>query len=106
MAALFKTLPETPSDNKKLAPRARLIAKFIENGYEKVDRLVEMIKNYFQKCQTTDMEVDKEKQESEFLDSEEAYLQRLNNGLFTLQMLCLVFAYLVREDLSVILISN
>jgi hypothetical protein len=102
MASLFKSLPETSLD-KKLSPRSRLIAKFIDNNHEKVDRLVEMIRNYYQKCQSVDAELSNEN--SDLLDAEEIYLRRLNNGLFTLQMLCLVFAYLVREDLAVTLYS-
>lgn len=82
--------------------RLRLIKKFTEDEYEKVDRLLEMKEFYENKDERVREEIEKEKKELDEEDieemEEEFYLRRLNAGLFTLQRICLVIAALSKED--------
>ncbi|EZA50155.1 hypothetical protein DMN91_001553 [Ooceraea biroi] len=66
--------------NCKGQQRQRLLSKFTENDYEKVDRLMELHFKYLEKVE----EVEKNGKEDE--DEEESYLKRLNGGLFILQL--------------------
>ncbi|UYV80349.1 CTNNBL1, partial [Cordylochernes scorpioides] len=62
--------------------RQRLLNKFTENDHEKVDRLMELHFKYLEKVQAVDREL-----EQDDLSEEEAYLRRLDRGLFSLQLL-------------------
>ncbi|XP_015120259.1 beta-catenin-like protein 1 [Diachasma alloeum] len=66
--------------NCKGQQRQRLLSKFTENDYEKMDRLMELHFKYLEKVE----EVESNAKEEE--DSEESYLKRLEGGLFTLQL--------------------
>ncbi|XP_032683091.1 beta-catenin-like protein 1 [Odontomachus brunneus] len=66
--------------NCKGQQRQRLLSKFTENDYEKVDRLMELHFKYLEKVE----EVEKTGKEDE--DEEESYLRRLDGGLFILQL--------------------
>ncbi|XP_050452803.1 beta-catenin-like protein 1 [Cataglyphis hispanica] len=66
--------------NCKGQQRQRLLSKFTENDYEKVDRLMELHFKYLEKVE----EVEKNGKEDE--DEEESYLRRLDGGLFILQL--------------------
>ncbi|KAI7859083.1 Catenin-beta-like protein [Circinella umbellata] len=82
--------------------RLRLIKKFTEDDYEKVDRLLEMKDLYETKDQRVKTEIEKEKEELDQEDiqdlQDDFYLRRLDAGLFTLQRVCLVIAALSKED--------
>lgn len=65
--------------------RSRLINKFTENDHEKVDRLLELHFKFLEKVLQTNAAVE-EKTKAENLDEDEVYLQRLDGGLFTLQL--------------------
>ena len=54
--SLFKIIPQDSEH------RLRLVAKFIENDYEKVDRLLEMRENYEAKVSIVDREIKARKQ--------------------------------------------
>lgn len=71
--------------NCKGSQRQRLIAKFSENDYEKVDRLLELHLKYLEKVDAVDAEIDNEADEIE--DDDAKYLRRLSGGLFTLQLI-------------------
>lgn len=75
--------------NCKGSQRQRLLSKFSENDYEKVDRLVELHLKYLEKVDATDAEIEAEIGQEE--DDEDAeisrYLKRLSGGLFTLQLI-------------------
>ncbi|OXU28599.1 hypothetical protein TSAR_005359 [Trichomalopsis sarcophagae] len=60
--------------------RQRLLSKFTENDYEKVDRLMELHFKYLEKVE----EVEKNAKDDD--DEEETMIKRLNEGLFTLQL--------------------
>jgi beta-catenin-like protein 1 len=79
--------------NTKASQKQRLLSKFIENDYEKVDRLLELHLKYLEKVEAIDREIDDQKnfkrpgQQDEEEDEEESnYLKRLSGGLFTLQL--------------------
>lgn len=71
--------------NCKGSQRQRLLAKFAENDYEKVDRLLELHLKYLEKVDTVDAEIDNENDGEE--DDDAKYLRRLSGGLFTLQLI-------------------
>ncbi|XP_058792146.1 beta-catenin-like protein 1 [Phymastichus coffea] len=66
--------------NCKGQQRQRLLNKFTENDYEKVDRLMELHFKYLEKVE----EVEKNAKDED--NEEEALINRLNGGLFTLQL--------------------
>ena len=80
-------LHSLPADS---APRIRLLAKFVEKDYEKIERLVKIRREYAQKVAVADQNikddrrrlsaVEQEDQEDEWLS------RRLDAGLFTLQV--------------------
>ena len=74
--------------NCKGPQRQRLLSKFTENDFEKVDRLLELHLKYLEKVEVIDREIESQMQDDE--DDEEAedanYLKRLSGGLFTLQL--------------------
>lgn len=74
--------------NCKASQRQRLLAKFTENEYEKVDRLLELHMKYLEKVETIDKELDEQGGgDDEEEDDEAIYLKRLSGGLFTLQLI-------------------
>ncbi|KAJ3012777.1 UNVERIFIED_CONTAM: hypothetical protein HDU68_001032 [Siphonaria sp. JEL0065] len=81
----------------------RLCIKFSENDYEKVERLLELHEQYQAKVFAADRQFERDRQEEEGerdeedqeLDAEdERYLNRLDKGLFTLQLVDLVAGFL------------
>lgn len=69
--------------NCKGAQRQRLIAKFSENEFEKVDRLLELHLKYLDKVEAIDKIIDAEEVTE---DDDAVYMKRLSAGLFTLQL--------------------
>lgn len=69
--------------NCKGSQRQRLLAKFAENEYEKIERLLELHLKYLEKVEATDAEIDNDADD----DEDEVYLKRLSGGLFTLQLI-------------------
>ncbi|KAL4075820.1 Catenin-beta-like protein [Scleroderma citrinum] len=116
MSSLFTNLPSDSSD------RIRLLAKFVENNYEKVDKLLEMREHAFDRLKVVDSEIEAEKKVlivehrgcmvvgsyilQELLaegtiepENEELwYLQRLDGGLFILQTVDYILAWVAMED--------
>lgn len=80
--------------NTKASQKQRLLSKFVENDFEKVDRLMELHLKYLEKVENIDREIEDSKNfkrpgsENDDEDDEEAnYLKRLSGGLFTLQLI-------------------
>lgn len=100
MASLLNNLPSESTD------RIRFISKFVEKEYEKLDRLVEIRASAQARLQNTEQGLrrsqrgqspaadDAEQEERDM----EAYLTRLDGGLFVLQLTDYVLAWLVMED--------
>jgi len=68
----------------------------MENDYEKTDRLFELHLKYLQKVQKIEKQIELEKQsleETDETDEQQFYLDRLEAGLFTLQLVDLVIAF-------------
>ncbi|KAF2346728.1 Beta-catenin-like protein 1 N-terminal, partial [Trinorchestia longiramus] len=74
--------------NCRTNQKQRLMAKFLENDHEKVDRLMELHFSYLERVMATDRQLEKlqDKQE-EKMSEDDMYLRRLDGGLFTLQLL-------------------
>ncbi|XP_021946163.1 beta-catenin-like protein 1 [Folsomia candida] len=67
--------------------RNRVLLKFEENDFEKVERLGELHFKYLSKVNQVDNDIVEElKKGGEAPDEDEVYLRRLDNGLFTLQL--------------------
>ncbi|PSR77278.1 hypothetical protein PHLCEN_2v7971 [Hermanssonia centrifuga] len=85
--------------------RIRLLAKFVENTYEKVDKLLEIRDAAQGRLRTVEKDIgDEKKMLAE--EGEEVgpgmedlwYLQRLEGGLFTLQTVDYILAWVAMED--------
>ncbi|KAJ3150840.1 hypothetical protein HDU89_002837 [Geranomyces variabilis] len=106
LASLFRSLTD-------LNARERLMSKFLEAGFEKVDRLLQMHEQYFARVQAADRAISKRKAEREQEDEEdgdevgedekaareeEDFLDRLAAGLLTLQFVDFVIAFACFDD--------
>jgi len=97
ISSLFSNIPsESPA-------RIRLLAKFVESNYEKVDKLLEIRENGHMRLKSTNREIEKEK--ADLTDEDEAseleadwYIRRLDGGLFTLQTVDYILAWIMMED--------
>ncbi|KAG6378935.1 hypothetical protein JVT61DRAFT_13221 [Boletus reticuloceps] len=83
----------------------RLLAKFVESDYAKVDKLLETRENTLNRLEFVDAEIEAEKKEllaeGSVIGSEDQdlfYLRRLDGGLFTLQTLDYMLAWIAMED--------
>lgn len=99
MSSLFSNLESDSTD------RIRLLAKFVENNYEKAERLLDIRDNAVTRLKQTDALIEREKKEldaddeGDILNDEAAvYLRRLDGGLFTLQTVDYILAWIVMED--------
>uniref|UniRef100_A0A1L8DWX8 Beta-catenin-like protein 1 n=1 Tax=Nyssomyia neivai TaxID=330878 RepID=A0A1L8DWX8_9DIPT len=70
--------------NCKSGQRQRLLAKFTENDFEKVERLMEFHLKYLTKVEAIDEKLEENPDEAD--DTDANYLTRLSGGLFTLQL--------------------
>lgn len=74
--------------NCKGGQRQRLLAKFTENEFEKVERLMELHFKYLDKVEIVDREIDQQINAGDEEEDEDAiYVKRLSGGLFTLQLI-------------------
>lgn len=88
--------------NQDDVQRMRLLLKFTEDDFEKVDRLIELKEQYENRDKAVKQELldmkdtldpeDYEEYEADF------YFRRLDAGLFTLQRVCLLIAALSEEN--------
>jgi beta-catenin-like protein 1 len=69
--------------------RDRVAQKFAEHEYEKVDRCIELFLKYSDRVKKF---VAKKAKRGEETDAEEFYIEKLNNGLYTLQRVVLIIA--------------
>ncbi|GMK54190.1 hypothetical protein CspeluHIS016_0107760 [Cutaneotrichosporon spelunceum] len=99
IATLFSNLPSDSS------PRLRLVAKFVEADYEKVDRLLELRELAQTKLRTVERQIASSRAEISSLGTEiddeqeqEWYLMRLDSGLFALQTADVILGWICMED--------
>lgn len=83
----------------------RLLAKFVENSYEKLDRLLDIRENAEIRLKVVDKEIEKEKtdmkeegEEITEVEEDRWYLRRLDGGLYTLQTVDYIIAWVCMED--------
>jgi beta-catenin-like protein 1 len=99
LSSLFTNLP---SDS---ATRIRLLAKFVENNYEKTDKLLDIRTSAQTRLTVVDREINAEKEAllraADEIGGEEEdtwYLRRLDGGLYTLQTVDYILAWIIMED--------
>lgn len=74
--------------NCKGGQRQRLVSKFTENDFEKVERLMELHLKYLDKVNAVEAEIGRSTTTDADTDESDAtYLKRLAGGLFTLQLI-------------------
>lgn len=87
LGILASMLRSLPGDS---APRIRLLAKFVEKDYEKIDRLIQIRREYASKVSVVEGDISQEKLKlppAGREDKEDEWLsRRLDAGLFTLQV--------------------
>ncbi|KAK4225986.1 Catenin-beta-like protein [Podospora fimiseda] len=106
MVNLFASLLRyLPADSPE---RIRTLAKFVEKDYEKIERLIKSRRDYAAMLAAVDAQIEQEKKtstragmdEDDLVELEITWLaQRLDEGgLFTLQTIDVVLAWLIAED--------
>ncbi|KAF9485315.1 DUF1716-domain-containing protein [Pholiota conissans] len=104
LGIIASLLTHLPSDS---ASRIRVLAKFVEGDYEKTDKLLEVRDSARKRLKTTDVKIEKERQAIVADEGEDAispdvedtfYIRRLEGGLFTLQTVDYILAWLIMED--------
>ncbi|KAJ4481594.1 Catenin-beta-like protein [Lentinula edodes] len=99
ISSLFSNLP---SDSPE---RIRLLTKFVENNYDKVDKLLDIRDNSLSRLRAADAEIERQKKDV-LADGEEIspededawYILRLDGGLYTLQTVDYILAWIAMED--------
>ncbi|KAG1451490.1 hypothetical protein G6F56_008071 [Rhizopus delemar] len=85
--------------------RMRVILKFTEDDFEKVDRLIEMKDQYMQRDEAVKAQLEEARnvlKQEDFEDFQSDFdLRRLDSGLFILQRVCLLIAVLSEESKGV-----
>ncbi|KAF6226241.1 hypothetical protein HO133_009107 [Letharia lupina] len=96
LASMLRSLPANE------APRIRLLAKFVEKDYQACDRLVKLRREYASKVAVIDGEIGQERARLDAAESEERadewFSRRLDAGLYVLQTVDVILAWLVAED--------
>ncbi|KAF8558761.1 DUF1716-domain-containing protein [Imleria badia] len=102
LGIISSLLLNLPSDSMD---RMRLMAKFVESDYAKVDKLLETRENTLSRLKSVNGEIETEKKEllaEEGMinpeDEDSFYLRRLDGGLFILQTLDYIMAWIAMED--------
>ncbi|KAI9777549.1 MAG: hypothetical protein M1839_008843 [Geoglossum umbratile] len=95
-AALLRALPANSSG------RIRTLAKFVEKDYEKLVKLIKLRRDNASKVSTIDEEIKRDKTSMDAEEQEDLsdtwFSRRLDAGLFCLQMIDVILAWLVAED--------
>ena len=96
LASLLRFLPGGS------AQRIRTLAKFVENDYEKISKMVQLRKEYKARLSKADDEIRKDREGLTKAESEERadewFSRRLDAGLFSLQAIELILSWMVAED--------
>ncbi|RAH49449.1 DNA-directed RNA polymerase II core subunit RPB2 [Aspergillus brunneoviolaceus CBS 621.78] len=84
------------------APRIRTLAKFMEKDYEKIEKLVKLRRDYASRVSPVEQAVEKERKsftpEEQEVMASEWLSRRFDAGLFSLQLIDVILAWLVAED--------
>lgn len=96
LSSMLRSLPANE------APRIRLLAKFVEKEYQVPTRLVQLRREYAAKVARVDQEVKTERgklsSEEQEDRADEWFSRRLDAGLYVLQTIDVILAWLVAED--------
>ena len=96
LSSMLRSLPANE------APRIRLLAKFVEKEYQVPVRLVQLRREYVAKVAQVDQEVKSERAELSTEEQEdradEWFSRRLDAGLYVLQTIDVILAWLIAED--------
>ncbi|KIW69873.1 hypothetical protein PV04_02193 [Phialophora macrospora] len=96
LASLLRYLPGGSAE------RIRTLAKFVENDYEKITRLVELRREYKARLSKVDAGIRRDRESLSKAEAEERadewLSRRLDAGLFTLQAIELILSWMVAED--------
>lgn len=88
----------------KKSNRQRCLYKFVENNYEKLERLVELYFKYADKMIKCEQQINKEKTkmlaDDQEVDEEQFFFKRLSVGLFTLQLICQLIVQLCSNEVQ------
>lgn len=95
-ASLLRLLPGAS------AARIRTLAKFMEKDYEKIEKLVKLRREYAARVAPVEQAIEKERKSYSPEDQEimagEWLSRRFDVGLFSLQTIDVVLAWLIAED--------
>lgn len=95
-ASMLRLLPANSGE------RIRTLAKFVENDYGKITKLVSLRRDYAAQVKRAELENQAQRQGASPEEDEELQVQllsrRLDAGLFTLQAIDVILAWLVAED--------
>mmetsp|Transcript_15764 Transcript_15764/g.26137 ORF Transcript_15764/g.26137 Transcript_15764/m.26137 type:complete len:523 (-) Transcript_15764:78-1646(-) len=75
----------------------RLLGKFKENDFEKVDRLLELHDKYLKQVAACEKKLMDEEPD---LGKDQIYVEKLDNGLFTLQYVALIIGHLIASNIQ------
>ncbi|OCT49558.1 hypothetical protein CLCR_06902 [Cladophialophora carrionii] len=96
LASLLRYLPGGSAE------RIRILAKFVENDYEKITKLVELRREYKARLSKVDADIRRDREGLSKAEAEaradEWLSRRLDAGLFTLQAIELILSWMVAED--------
>ncbi|KAF9168380.1 hypothetical protein DFQ26_009003 [Actinomortierella ambigua] len=106
LASLMRNLP--PESGHRL----RLVNKFFEDDYAKLERLLDVREGYEARVEAIDEQIAKDNEErgldeEEIAEEEpERMLQRLDAGLYVMQLIDLIIAHLCAEDFDPSLLDS
>ncbi|KAH8431130.1 beta-catenin-like protein 1 [Aspergillus melleus] len=84
------------------APRIRTLAKFMEKDYEKIEKLIKMRREYASRVTPVEEAIAKERksytEEEQEIMAAEWLSRRFDAGLFSVQLIDVILAWLVAED--------
>ncbi|XP_042421400.1 beta-catenin-like protein 1 [Zingiber officinale] len=93
--------------------RDRLLSKFVENEFEKIDRLMELYMRYSDRVKSETQRLDALELDDLEIDEEELYNRKLEAGLYTLQLIAVILGHLwssdhprIRERIELLLKQN
>ncbi|XP_071692993.1 uncharacterized protein [Rutidosis leptorrhynchoides] len=78
--------------------RERLLSKFVENEYEKIDRLMELYMRYSNRVKEESERLDELELDDLEMDEDEKYNRKLESGLYSLQLIAVILGHLWTSD--------
>lgn len=80
--------------------RDRLLSKFVENEFEKIDRLMELYMRYSNRVKAETERLNNHELDDLEMDEEEIYNRKLESGLYSLQLIAVILGHLWTSDHS------